>query len=98
MCRAGRMAHQEDARRIPAEFRSVVTGPCDRSGNIICCLGIDRVVGETVTYVDTGNAVPRQIVQDVRIDLPGTVAMSADERATMHEQNNRWRRRHFLRK
>src|SRR6478752_942963 len=53
---------------------------------------------EPILDVDADDAVPCEIVQDVRIDFRAAIAMAVDERSAMDEHDDRPRLRTFFRK
>ena len=53
---------------------------------------------EPILDIDADDAVPREIVQNVRIDFRAAIAMAVDERSAVNEHDDRLMRRTFRRK
>ena len=73
-------------------MRRVVSRPLDDSGDVARCFWVAGVRRQAIAGVDAKDAMPREIVEDIGIDLGAAMAAALGERATMDKDQGGLRR------
>ena len=85
----GRMAHQVNARRVPAKARNVGERPFQCRGHILACRRILELGRKPVFHVDTDHAMARKTAQRVGVDLGRALLVALDKGAAVGKHQHR---------
>ena len=96
VCGAGRVTHQENARRVAAKACDVGARPGQRTAHVLARRRILEIGREAVFDVDPDHAAAREPAQYIGVDLGRAFLVALDEGAAVREHHDRRIRRLIL--